>query len=99
MSWGSLSQDLNEVFKDSWWKYFYMAFSRLVYEAESGGIEKVSQGEKLPFNSDLEVRNIRVGEDGQWVIINYESSSRNSDGSVMVPRERVIRVGGPEKLS
>lgn len=75
-----------------------MAFSRLVYEAEAGGIEKIKQGETLPFNPDLEVTNITVGQDGQWVVVNYSNSS-NSDGSVMIPCERVVRLGGPDEIS
>lgn len=76
-----------------------MAFSRLVYEAEAGGIETVDQGEKLPFNQDLKVRNIKVGEAGEWVIIQYINTYNNSEDSLMVPKERVIRLGGPDKLS
>jgi len=76
-----------------------MAFSRLVYEAEAGGIETVDQGEKLPFNKDLKVRNIKVGEAGEWVIIQYSNTANRSEDSLMIPKERVIRLGGPDKLS
>lgn len=76
-----------------------MAFSRLVYEAEAGGIETVDQGEQMPFNQDLKVKNIKVGEDGEWVIVKYINISNNSEDSLMIPKERVIRLGGPDSLS
>jgi len=76
-----------------------MAFSRLVYEAEAGGIKTIDQGEELPFNNDLEVRNIKVGEAGEWVIVKYENTSNRSADSLMIPKERVIRLGGPDSLS
>lgn len=76
-----------------------MAFSRLVYEAEAGGIERIGQGETLPFNTELTVTGIKVGEDGEWVVVSYENVSSNSEGSLMIPKERVVRLGGPDKIS
>lgn len=76
-----------------------MAFSRLVYEAEAGGIERIGQEEELPFNTDLKVQNIRVGDDGEWVVVNYLNTQTNSEGSLMIPKERVIRLGGPDRIS
>ena len=76
-----------------------MAFSRLVYEAEAGGIEKIRRGEVLPFNSDLEVKNITVGEDGHWVVVTYDNLTKSSEGSFMIPCDRVVRLGGPDEIS
>lgn len=70
-----------------------MAFSSLTYEAPNGSIKNINRGEKLPFNESLVAREIRVGDDGEWVIIHYENNSSGSDGSVMIPKERVIRIG------
>lgn len=76
-----------------------MAFSRLVYEAEAGGIERIGQGKKLPFNSDLKVTDIKVGDAGEWVVVSYENTTDNSEDSLMIPKERVVRLGGPDKIS
>ncbi len=76
-----------------------MAFSRLVYEAEAGGIERIGQGNKLPFNSDLKVTDIKVGDDGEWVVVSYENTANNSEDSLMIPKERVVRLGGPDEIS
>ena len=70
-----------------------MAFSSLTYESPDGSIKNINRGEKLPFNDSLVAREIRVGDDGEWVIIHYENNSSGSDGSVMMPKERVIRIG------
>lgn len=70
-----------------------MAFSSLTYESPAGQIKNINRGDKLPFNESLIAREIRVGDDGEWVIIHYENNSSGSDGSVMMPKERVIRIG------
>jgi hypothetical protein len=75
-----------------------MAFSTLTYKTATGEIETFNTGESLPFNDDLVAKNIRVGEDGQWVIIHYDNNSSGSDGSVMIPKERVIRVGEEREI-
>lgn len=75
-----------------------MAFSTVTYETPSGDIETFNTGDSLPFNDDLIAEEIRVGDDGEWVVIHYRNESSGSDGSVMMPKERIIRVGEEREI-
>ena len=75
-----------------------MAFSSFAYETSRGKVETINTGDSLPFNDDLVAEEFRVGEDGEWVIIHYRNQSSGSDGSVMIPKERVIRIGEEREI-
>lgn len=75
-----------------------MAFSSFAYETSRGKVETINTGDSLPFNDDLVAEEFRVGEDGEWVIIHYRNQSSGSDGSVMMPKERVIRIGEEREI-
>lgn len=75
-----------------------MAFSSFAYETSRGKVKTVNTGDSLPFNDDLVAEEFRVGEDGEWVIIHYRNQSSGSDGSVMMPKERVIRIGEEREI-
>jgi hypothetical protein len=75
-----------------------MAFSSVAYETAKGEIITVNTGDSLPFNEDLVAEEFRVGEDGEWVVIHYTNQSSGSDGSVMMPKERVIRIGEEREI-
>ena len=75
-----------------------MAFSSIAYETSRGKVETVNTGDSLSFNEDLIAEEFRVGEDGEWVIIHYTNRSSGSDGSVMMPKERVIRIGEEREI-
>lgn len=75
-----------------------MAFSSIAYEDVKGRVKTVNTGDQLPFNEDLVAEEFRVGEDGEWVIIHYANESSGSDGSVMMPKERVIRIGEEREI-
>jgi hypothetical protein len=75
-----------------------MAFSTVTYETAHGKIETFNTGDSLHFNEDLIVEEIRVGEDGEWVIIHYTNESSGSDGSIMIPKERIRRIGEEREI-
>ncbi|MFB6242406.1 MAG: hypothetical protein ABEJ36_06430 [Candidatus Nanosalina sp.] len=75
-----------------------MAFSSVVYETFEGEMRSFNTGDRLPFNDDLRVEEIRVGDDGEWIIVHYTNMERDTDGSVMMPKERVIRMGEEREI-
>jgi hypothetical protein len=69
-----------------------MDAAEVIYMNQEGATEAISTGESLPGNRDLTVESIDVDEEGEWVMVEAVNRSTGSEGAIMIPKGRVIRI-------
>ncbi len=52
----------------------------------------VATGDLLPGSRSKEVVSVEVDEEGQWVLMEVSDRETGKSGSVMIPKERIIRI-------
>jgi len=52
----------------------------------------VATGDLLPGLGSKEVVSVEVDEEGQWVLMEVSDRETGKSGSVMIPKERVVRI-------
>jgi hypothetical protein len=69
-----------------------MDAAEVIYRNQEGATEELATGERLPGNRDLTVESIDVDEEGEWVMIEVVNRSTGSEGGIMIPKGRVVRI-------
>lgn len=69
-----------------------MDAAEVVYRNQKGAIEEIATGDPLPEDRDLTVSSIEVDEEGEWIMIDVVNRASGSEGAVMIPKGRVVRI-------
>jgi hypothetical protein len=69
-----------------------MDAAEVIYRNQEGVTEAISTGESVPGNRDLTVDSIEVDEEGEWVMVEAVNHSTGSEGGIMIPKGRVVRI-------